>query len=248
MASTSKAPNGSRGLLALPLFAVATACGGSLRTSEHQDADDGGSNASPSVEGGTTAPDVVKSDATEIATTEAAPDRNPYIPRGPVVPYDKTFRGGAFDSPGGGWDYCSTRTAGSIISTKELPPSQGTRFARFTSSECINECSPDYPSDAQLYLSPLPSGAAAPSGFYVDMIDLRPEGSTGVLRFYSVDDQCLSTVLLAEVTLQALALLPDWGVRCVPLPPVTQVALGLAIAGGPYDVGLDAARFGPPCE
>jgi hypothetical protein len=239
-------------------------CGGAVQTEEHRDldhSDASGSGGSQEIEADIILPVEAEVDAVAVADAglevdaaaepdavhDAAFDGRPYIPTGPVPAYDAgTLLGGSLDSPEHGWDYCPTRTSGVFISTKELPPSVGTRFGRFTSGPCMDSCSPDNPVEAQLFLWGLPPNPRP--ALYVDMINEATIAPEGRLRFYGVDEVCGSEEMLADVDLEALLLEHEWSTRCIPLKSTDRVGFGIAVQGGSFDIGLDALRFGPPCE
>lgn len=177
-----------------------------------------------------------------------------------AVSYDWTaFLDGSFEMGNGwGWDTCGTRTPGSFRIIRDGSASEGDWFARFTTAPCqempgYSYCSPSYTSDAQVFMwfgdhrTQQPRTFDHPTSLYFDMIDLAATPPTGMLHFYRVNNGCEGTLPLADVRLDALSLGPTWTTHCVPLPLATIDAIGIAVTGGLYDVGMDALRLGPPC-
>jgi len=183
-------------------------------------------------------------------TVDIVDARNPFIPSDGAPPVDDADPGGGTtDTPGYGFDFCFTRTPGSVTSSDVPPAAEGRRFLRFTPRPCANVCGPQNPSDAQLYAWPRDAFSFdTANGLYFEVIDLGTKPSSGSLRIYGTDEACEANVLMSDVPLADLAIERSWSTRCIPLRSGNQKAIGLAVTGGDYDIGIDAIRFGPVCR
>jgi hypothetical protein len=204
-------------------------CGGHLTTGEHPDQD--------------------RTDAAS-ADAQVADARNPYIPSdGSPIVDDADPAGGVTDLPGEGFDFCSSRTPGDVSIDHTTPSSQGDGFLRFRSSAgCQGRCSRQNPSDAQVFAWPKATSFDVVTGLYFDIVDLGATPSTGIMTIYGTDEACGANFVITYVPLTALAPRETWSTRCISVRPGIQKAIGIAITGGSYDIGIDAIRFGQYCH
>lgn len=187
-----------------------------------------------------------------IANAGSAGDaatRPNYVPTHDV-PFDQTYlEDGSFESNQGfGYDTCATRTPASLEHIT-ADASEGSRAFQFSSASCVGICSPNNPSDSQIYLwfTTRPSSAAA--GLYFDVRNLSRAAPAGELRIAAVDSLCVSLRDLARAALSDLRLEQDFQTRCIDLPALkAEERLGLAVAGTSFQIALDALRIGPPCH
>jgi hypothetical protein len=152
------------------------------------------------------------------------------------------------DVPGFGWDSCSTKAPGSLM-LSEVGASNGAYFLEFTSSPCTGTCSPDRPSDSQVYVW-FGEGKhpTEPAGLYLDLINLESARPTGRFVLYTVDNGCKTLRPLFDVPLSDLSLSHTWSTRCFDLDLEPGEGLGFAVVGPQYQIGLDALRLGPTCH
>ncbi|HYP75198.1 MAG TPA: hypothetical protein VER12_04570 [Polyangiaceae bacterium] len=174
----------------------------------------------------------------------AGRNQSDFLPDQPRA-YDASNGLGSFEENAGfGWDTCSTRTPG-MLSRQPGGPNDST-YLSFESGD-VREIS-DHPSVSQVYLWS-DSASEVSENLYFDAKNLKGQPLTGSVRFYGTDRVCSAEQLLVEVDLAKLQLLPEWGLRCVTVSGLlAHQALGIAISGSAYSVGLDAFRFGPPCH
>jgi hypothetical protein len=179
---------------------------------------------------------------------------SPYEPSDTSVPAqgDGRLVGGSFEGRfGDGWDACGSKHPGLVPSTGEA--SDGAGFLLFDSSLACERCA-ERKADLQVVLwfaTEIPAGAA--SYLYFDVADLGDQPATGTLAFSSVhapsSDACTTSEVLAKVPLEQLYATPTWQTRCVAFTPQAAfMQLGLYVADGTFEIGLDALRFGPPCR
>jgi hypothetical protein len=71
----------------------------------------------------------------------------------------------------------------------------------------------------------------------------------GVLSFYGTDAVCERETVLAQIPLDKLELASAWYTRCVNVVATgAHAAIGVAVTGSAYHIGLDALRLGPTCQ
>jgi hypothetical protein len=179
------------------------------------------------------------SGAPEPSTPNYVPDQ--------AVPFDHAYLAdGSFENDNGfGWDACYSHTPGSL-SWKHNSSSEGMIAIEFTPGSC-NNCA-DAPSDSQLYLwfSTQPETAMS---LYFDAANLNNAAPLGELRLQTTSGVCQTLRPLVSIPLADLALGPTWQARCIDLPAFnSDPALGVAVTGTTFDIGLDAFRLGPPCH
>lgn len=178
--------------------------------------------------------------------TLASPDYVPNV----AAPFNSDhFAGGSFEeSPGFGWDLCYTRTPGKVEQT-EAAAGHGSHFIEISAAPCVSPCDSSATSDAQLYLW-LTEGTRAPasSGLYVELANLGSDPAMGSFELYAADRYCESQVPLLSVPLEVLAPSAAWTTRCFEVGLTDEDRLGIAVRGDAFHVGLDAIRFGPPCD
>lgn len=203
---------------------------------------------------------------TEPLGSSSSSPPNPYIPVGPDVPIGGDGRlaeGGSFEtSQGFGWDTCPGAAANGIglfIQNPNYAP----------------DATLDDAADGDRYvhlLPPLPAGSPerpegveAPFAFYFDpgswiepevphylyfeiknQVSAQPDGQ---LSFAGLEITCETKERWLTVSLTDLELSTNWETRCVELQATqTFQAFGLWASGPDFSIGVDAFRFGPPCQ
>ena len=173
-----------------------------------------------------------------------------YVPETNYPFDDKYLLDGSFESNAGfGWDTCATRTPGQLSRQMTGQASNGSTYFRFQSAACTQPCSADKQSSAQAYLwfNQTPP-AEDPMGLYFDVFNQDKADPVGKVTFYGVDLVCKGDLPLAEASLGDLAPTSTWSTRCVNVSVVGHSAVGVAVSGSAFNVGLDAFRLGPPCQ
>ena len=173
-----------------------------------------------------------------------------YVPRRPFT-YDGRYLEGSFETlQGFGWDTCYTRTAGLFPQRGTENAPEGDQFLILESGGCSGSCAPTNPSSSQLYLwfDQLPTDTEA-MGLYFDIEALAVGPPIGTLLLYGTDSNCQGDTEMASAPLGRLEISSSWSTRCVTVTgPGAYDAIGVAVTGGPYKLGLDALRLGPPCQ
>lgn len=173
-----------------------------------------------------------------------------YVPETNYPFDDEYLVDGSFESNAGfGWDTCRSRTPGGLSGEMPDEASHGTRSFRFQSGPCGQGCDASNPSSAQVYLwfnetSPI----GDPVGLYFDIVNRDPGAPSGNLTLYGVDSLCVGDDVLGAVDLAELSPISTWGVRCVNVSAVGYRAIGVAVSGDAFNIGLDAFRLGPSCQ
>jgi hypothetical protein len=172
-----------------------------------------------------------------------------YIPE-MNYPFDDAYLvDGSFESSAGfGWDACPTRTPGQLSLRMSGQASHGRTSFRFQSGACAL-CRANQPSaQAYVWFNQAPP-AGDPMGLYFDIINGEQAAPLGKMTFYGVDLVCEGDEPLADVPLGDLAPTSTWSTRCVNVSVVGfYPAIGVAVSGDAFNIGLDALRLGPPCQ
>jgi hypothetical protein len=166
---------------------------------------------------------------------------------------DGLLEGGSFEGNlGNGWDFCHSKHPGTLYWEDSDRSSHGTTWLAFDSQKSCAEsfaCSADG-ADAQVSFWVEPAQApGAPIHLYFDAINLGPTMPAGALHIDATEGYCTSSAELATISLRDLELTSGWSTRCVSFTPSSALStFGLYVTGETFLVGLDAFRFGPPCQ
>lgn len=80
-------------------------------------------------------------------------------------------------------------------------------------------------------------------------MNLSDAPPNGAVTFAGLESSCETEEPWLTVPLADLALSGEWETRCVTLHPTTDFTVfSLWMSGVDYSVGVDAVRFGPPCD
>ena len=174
-----------------------------------------------------------------------------YVPSEPFA-YDGRYLDGSFEQAQGfGWDTCRTRSAGTLEEVTSGSASQGAGYLTFESAGgCSLTCASANPSSSQVYVwFSKSTNTSAAMGLYFDVRSGMATPPMGTLSFYGTDTLCEQESLLAAIPLDELEPWSDWSTRCVDvLATGAHAAIGVAVTGRSFRIGLDALRLGPPCH
>lgn len=208
----------------------------------------------------------VTASATPSSEVPTGAPPNPYVPHGPeisVIGDGRLSEGGSFEkSQGFGWDLCPGASANGI-SLYGLSPNYGGDAgvkAAADGERYVHLIPPSPAGDPTR-----PPGVEAPFAFYLDRGDevtagvpqyiyfeienLAATEPVGTLAFAGLEVTCETKEPWLSIPLSDLSLSSTWETRCVEFVATEDFQVfGIWMSGTEYSIGVDAFRFGPPCN
>lgn len=218
------------------------------------------SESPPNVDAGLASVSTDSSATDASATSEAS---NPYLPTGPAVPVEGDGRlavPGSFETNlGFGWDFCGCPVerglgAGGLweVDAGIGHAADGDAFVHFVPPIPSDDpnCSDTVNAPFAFWIGQYGTIVGGePLHIYFDAVNLSEVEPDGAVTFAGLEPACETAERWSTVPLSDLALSKEWETRCVTLHPTTDFTVfGFWMSGIDYSVGVDAVRFGPPCD